>query len=67
VPEHLSVVGFDDIPAASEAGPTTVHRDFVDEGRTAAQLLIDNVPGEPHERLFPTSLVVRSSTGPPPP
>jgi DNA-binding LacI/PurR family transcriptional regulator len=66
VPEDVSVVGFDDIPAASEAGLTTVHRDFVDEGRAAAQMLIDNVDNEPRKLLFPTSFVVRSSTGPPP-
>lgn len=65
VPEDISVVGFDDIPAATEAGLTTVHRDFVDEGRAAAQMLIDDVPGEPRKLLFPTSLVVRGSTGPP--
>jgi DNA-binding LacI/PurR family transcriptional regulator len=67
VPEAMSVVGFDDVPAAEAAGLTTVHRDFVDEGRTAAQLLIDNVSGAPPRKvLFPTSLTLRASTGPPP-
>ena len=66
VPEHMSVVGFDDAPAAAQAGLTTVHREFVDEGRTAAQLLIDSIPGVPPRKvLFPTSFVVRSSTSAP--
>ncbi len=65
VPGEISVVGFDDVPAAAVAGLTTVHRDFVDEGRTAAQLLIDNVPETPPRKvLFPTSFVLRESTGP---
>ncbi len=66
VPDELSVVGFDDVPAAAAAGLTTVHRDFVDEGRAAAQLLIDNDSRTPPRKmLFPTSFVERHSTGPP--
>ncbi|WP_263999624.1 LacI family DNA-binding transcriptional regulator [Mycobacterium yunnanensis] len=66
VPGNISVVGFDDIPAASEAGLTTVHRDFVEEGRAAAQMLIDHAADGPRRVIFPTTLVVRASTGPPP-
>ncbi|MET0700365.1 MAG: LacI family DNA-binding transcriptional regulator [Mycobacterium sp.] len=66
VPEQMSVVGFDDVPASAEAGLTTVHRDFVEEGRVAAQLLVDNDPAAPPRKvLFPTTFVVRSSTAPP--
>lgn len=66
VPDQMSIVGFDDVPAAAEAGLTTVHRDFVAEGRAAAQLLIDNDPEAPPRKvLFPTAFVVRTSTGPP--
>jgi hypothetical protein len=54
-----------EIPAASEAGLTTIHRDFVDEGQAAAQMLIDNVAGRPRKTSVPTFLVVRASTGPP--
>ena len=64
VPEEISVVGFDDIPASSDAGLTTVHRDFVEEGRAAAQMLIDGIADGPRKLLFPTSFVVRNSTGP---
>jgi DNA-binding LacI/PurR family transcriptional regulator len=65
VPDEMSVVGFDDVPAAAAAGLTTVHRAFVDEGRTAAQLLIDHDSGTPARKiLFPTSFVERHSTGP---
>jgi DNA-binding LacI/PurR family transcriptional regulator len=65
VPKRVSVVGFDDVPAAAAGGLTTVHREFVDEGRAAAQMLIDHEPGRaPRKVLFPTSLVVRTSSGP---
>ncbi len=47
------------VPA--EAGLTTVHRDFVDEGRAAAQMLIDVGADAPRTLIFPTSLVVRTT------
>jgi DNA-binding LacI/PurR family transcriptional regulator len=72
VPDDLSVVGFDDIPAASWTSPrlTTVHQPIREKGRLAARRLIDLTnPTEGHrpitERL-PTRLVVRGSTAPPP-
>jgi DNA-binding LacI/PurR family transcriptional regulator len=43
VPDDLSVVGFDDIPAAATAGLTTIRQPLVDKGRRAARLLLDVV------------------------
>jgi DNA-binding LacI/PurR family transcriptional regulator len=64
VPQGLSVVGFDDVPAAAEAGITTIHQDFVEKGRIASQLLIDR-PDTPQKVILPTKLVTRQSTAGP--
>ncbi|MET0898011.1 MAG: substrate-binding domain-containing protein [Mycobacterium sp.] len=64
VPTQLSVVGFDDVPAAGEAGLSTVHQDFVEKGRVACQLLIDPVD-TPQKVMLGTRFVVRQSTAPP--
>jgi alanine racemase len=70
VPDDLSVVGFDDIPAASWTAPrlTTVHQPIRDKGRRAAQRVIDvirNADGrEPVTETLPARLVVRGSTAP---
>jgi DNA-binding LacI/PurR family transcriptional regulator len=64
VPEDLSVVGFDDIPRAGEAGAglTTIRQPSREKGRLAARLLLDGrvVAGE--TILLPTELVRRGST-----
>jgi alanine racemase len=71
VPEELSVVGFDDIPASSWTSPrlTTVHQPIREKGRRAAQRLISAIrSGSDHQpvvELLPTRLVVRSSSAPP--
>lgn len=74
VPEDVSVVGFDDIPAASWVTPplTTVAQAKRELGRIAAERLVSLVTGE---RPFagrdrelvrvPTELVVRGSTAAP--
>lgn len=70
VPRDLSVVGFDDIPAASWVSPrlTTVHQPIREKGRLAASRLIEAIDtGEsavPSPELLPTRLVVRGSTAP---
>lgn len=66
VPEDLSVVGFDDIPAARLCRPalTTVFQPTVEKGMRAAQMLIDRHAGDEaiaHHTL-PTQLIVREST-----
>ena len=70
VPDELSVVGYDDIPAASWTSPplTTVHQPIREKGRRAAQRLIQLMAEpdghRPVSELLPTRLVVRGSTGP---
>ena len=66
VPDDLSVVGFDDIPAAAWTNPplTTVRQPIVEKGRLAARLLIERMKGRTVESPSPlsTHLVVRNST-----
>lgn len=62
VPDELSVVGLDDIPAASSAFPplTTIRQPLVEKGRAAARLLLDGA--EVEATILPTELVVRQTT-----
>ena len=70
LPADLSVVGFDDIPAASWTTPqlTTVHQPIRDKGHLAAEQLIARIrarrPQDPRTEVLPTRLVVRGSTAP---
>jgi DNA-binding LacI/PurR family transcriptional regulator len=69
VPDQLSVVGFDDLPAAAAASPplTTIRQSLVEKGRIAGRLALEPWPeGEPPAVTLPTELVVRASTGPAP-
>ncbi|MFI6265941.1 LacI family DNA-binding transcriptional regulator [Micromonospora sp. NPDC051006] len=61
----LSVTGFDDIAEAAAVGLTTVRQPAEEKGRIAAELLLDP-PADPAAGhvLLPTTLVVRTSTGP---
>ena len=65
VPRELSVVGFDDVPAAATAGLTTIRQDHHAKGRTAAELLLATLRGEHPQRPapLPHTLVVRASSG----
>lgn len=67
VPDHVSVVGFDDVPAATHTTPalTTVGVPLHQLGRAAVELLLDEGP-EPGTApvTVPVSLVVRGSTAP---
>jgi DNA-binding LacI/PurR family transcriptional regulator len=69
VPEDVSVVGFDDIPAAAGADPplTTVHQDHAAKGLLAGRMLISQLRREdgPAVGSLATSLIVRRSTAPP--
>ena len=69
VPHELSVVGFDDTPAAGHARPplTTIRQPHQEKGAAAARLLLEpSEPGEPVEAnlTMPTTLVVRASSAP---
>jgi DNA-binding LacI/PurR family transcriptional regulator len=68
VPDDLSVIGFDDIAEAGNAGLTTIRQPLVEKGVYAARFLVDilNTPpsegDEPKRKIFQTQLVVRTST-----
>ncbi len=71
-PEDISVVGFDDIPAASACWPplTTVRQPIDKLGELASDLLIAGI-GDPRHRtdarsaFHPCEIIVRTSLGPP--
>jgi LacI family transcriptional regulator len=67
IPDDISVVGFDDIPQASQVNPplTTVRQPLEDMGRRAARMLLEYIadPDRPAQRIdLPTELIVRAST-----
>ena len=67
IPEDISVIGFDDLPAAQQMHPalTTVRQPIAEMGRVAVNTLLAQMAGLeipiPHISL-PTSLVLRAST-----
>jgi LacI family transcriptional regulator len=71
IPEDLSVIGFDDIPAASMTQPplTTLRHPFQAMASAAVQELVRRIKGEPgrrHRIEFPSEFLIRESTGPAP-
>ncbi len=70
VPEDVSVISFDDIPAAARFQPplTTIRQPIHQIGAIAAQTLIDQLENDdtatPRRIILPTELVVRKSTAP---
>ena len=72
IPEHLSVVGFDDIDLAGLVDPalTTVHQPVRQKGIDAVRLLLAEMEPGPMNRpeylRLETRLVIRGSTGPVP-
>lgn len=71
LPDDLSIVGYDDVPAAAWTTPrlSTVHQPIREKGRRAAQRLIGAIrSGSDHRpvvELLPTRLVVRGSSAAP--
>jgi DNA-binding LacI/PurR family transcriptional regulator len=73
VPDRLSVVGFDDSPAAAFARPplTTIAQPHEEKGRLAGEWLLEAVEGREgidsrRRVILPTEVVHRASTAPPP-
>src|SRR5438128_6587924 len=71
VPEHMSVIGFDDIPLTTIVIPSlsTVRQPLFDMGRVATSMLMRLIAGEPLDSLrveLATTLITRESSAPPP-
>lgn len=71
VPKDLSLVGFDDIPAAAHTHPalTTVQQDYEQLGGSAVRLLLQQIEGGVQRGIrveLQSSLVIRESTAVPP-
>lgn len=65
VPDQISIVGFDDSPAATSGDLplTTVHQPSGEMGHKMASMVLQLLRGEPTERecIMPTRMVVRAS------
>jgi LacI family transcriptional regulator len=72
VPEDISLVTFDDLPAPLVMEPflTVASQPAYEMGCKATELLLARLSGEetaePQEIILPTELIVRRSSGPPP-
>jgi LacI family transcriptional regulator len=71
IPKDLSLVSYDDIPAANYLVPrlTTVTKDALGMGRTAFKMLLTRIqePSLPRQQSYsPARLIIRESTGPVP-
>jgi LacI family transcriptional regulator len=69
IPEDISIVGFDDLPGATQVHPTltTVRQPIAEMGRAAVNTLLTVIAGldvASPQITLPTELVVRGSTGP---
>jgi DNA-binding LacI/PurR family transcriptional regulator len=62
-PDDISVCGLDDIPAAEEAGLTTLRQPIAEKGRRVGELLLHPDFAD-RQILLPIELVARSTTGP---
>lgn len=67
VPTDLSVIGMDDIPAASVVTPalTTIRQPLIEKGQTAGRILLGQRSSGRRKTVFPVELVIRDSTAPP--
>jgi len=71
IPEDVSVIGFDDTPAAPHLNPplTSVRQPLVQMGSAAAAALLDQLDAGPSaeaapQSVLPSALIVRESTAP---
>lgn len=68
VPDDVALIGFDDLPTATQVTPplTTVRQPIEEKGARAAELLIRLIEGSlqgPQQILLPTELIIRQSCG----
>jgi DNA-binding LacI/PurR family transcriptional regulator len=72
VPEDVSVVGYDDLPAFMVVDPilTVAAQPAYEMGSQATELLLKRITGDipesNQEVILPTQLIIRRSSGPPP-
>ena len=73
VPEDVSVIGIDDHELAAFFDLTTVAQPVLEQGRVAAQLVLDALAAastdagwQPDQVILPTTVLQRGSSGPPP-
>lgn len=69
VPDDVTLVGFDDLPAAMVSQPflTVISQPAYEMGRRAVDLLLDQLDDpeqSPQEIVLPSELTIRSSSGP---
>ena len=71
VPEDISVIGFDDLPAIMVVDPilTVAAQPAYEMGKQAAKLLLKRLSGQSpeggQEIILPTEIIERQSSGPP--
>ena len=66
IPDELSVTGVDDLPAAAEAGLTTIRFDSAAIGQAAIETLIDLIQGgKTKNHTVPVELIARNSVAAP--
>lgn len=68
VPEHLALVGFDDLPQTKIIIPplTTIRQPSIEMGIQATEMLIDQLEGkdcQPTHKILPATLIIRKSCG----
>ena len=68
IPDDVAVVGFDDLPTATQLKPslTTVHQPLREKGASATETLLNQIEGKTAEArhvVLPASLIVRDSSG----
>lgn len=70
VPDHLSIIGYDDLDIAGYLGLTTIRQPLFESGVLGVRILLDQISSgdrRPIRKVIGVEVVARSTTGPPPP